>query len=903
MADYNQEKYVDIALVDKLKKIRSSRVEGYSKSLLNEMIKKEERSSFERLMIELFESCLWRDDQVELLRVLGTSGDKRAVEFLINFIETSSDLTLASEAVLSLSESNSPMAAEFLVNLLKEKNNPFHKEALIVLGKSSLFSFEKELIRVIQDPDSSRSLKVFALISCGYKLKKYHFDFILESLKINYEGNAALFNSTLLAAGKVGTKSDLEKILSFDTRFRFFANELKEYAVHRIIVRSNLSKDSVIESLIKESSTSLDFKRSLLLLKDLDRKDILTSFLRLNKKKDPEKEALLRLSMIEQKTIQDDHKFFLSHVKEVTDKTLAYFIRFCHVNEQKKVIQELFDKLDFKTSLVVLSYTTWEKVCEFLIKKYNLKNTTTKIKIEIINVMTYQFLMKNLSKTDLDSLVSFLFDIVKREKDPVLTGRALRALCQIRKTPVTKINEIDGFFQKGQVELGSFLYFLKNCKNKESQKILLREFEIALENNNFETMRFVLDSLSYLMGPFKLDPSKMSDKVREHCNIPLLKVLAHHKLLGFDSFIEQGLKSKFHDHVLLAIKAFRINQRPSTWKLICDFTSSKVEPIRRWAQDTLCLSGGFEQHKFIFDKLIHKKTSKEELLYFFKNIKPQNNPQYDDLAKKLEDLILSNVKPMDNKELVSAAIGLKDRMSISQALKKDHALAAPKKHALDETISLMVPGYQNFSNIIKSVLRNAELTWERKDLFDALVDKSTMVIQYTKSIEILIQEKIGQNFFLRPASLLRSLQTRLVLLKLDDPYLSSLDVINNLQCGSCFSRDNFPRSKFSMLVRSILSGKFVHDQYRVLDGLRAWSLMFLIFFRDFNFQNKKIISFIKLSDSSDRNITQLSYSLNHLQEIRNMAAHRGTLFNLEKIADVRKESFDMIKNLNVLLKS
>ena len=42
---------------------------------------------------------------------------------------------------------------------------------------------------------------------------------------------------------------------------------------------------------------------------------------------------------------------------------------------------------------------------------------------------------------------------------------------------------------------------------------------------------------------------------------------------------------------------------------------------------------------------------------------------------------------------------------------------------------------------MKTVLRNAELTYKHTDLFDDRVDKSTMIVEYVKSIDILLQER------------------------------------------------------------------------------------------------------------------------------------------------------------------
>ena len=146
-----------------------------------------------------------------------------------------------------------------------------------------------------------------------------------------------------------------------------------------------------------------------------------------------------------------------------------------------------------------------------------------------------------------------------------------------------------------------------------------------------------------------------------------------------------------------------------------------------------------------------------------------------------------------------------------------------------------------------------------------------MVIEYTKSLELLIQQKIGGPLFKDPVKTNIALQERLLLLGLSDDYISTKKFLETLNCFDLFSEKNFPRHRAQGIVTSILGGHFSYEYHRVLDSIRSWALMFLIFFRDFDSHEKSFKSLLKLNDSSHKNIIDLSHSLNNLQEIRNNA--------------------------------
>jgi hypothetical protein len=178
------------------------------------------------------------------------------------------------------------------------------------------------------------------------------------------------------------------------------------------------------------------------------------------------------------------------------------------------------------------------------------------------------------------------------------------------------------------------------------------------------------------------------------------------------------------------------------------------------------------------------------------------------------------------------------------------------------------------------------------------VDKSTVIVEFVKSIDLFLQEKLGGSLFVSPSrDAFTRLQSRVMHLQLDDETISVAKRLRDLQCASHFDVDNFPSHKMLAIARSVATGKILKDQYKAVDGLRAWSLILLMFGREFSFQNQTLGPLLPVKDSRNRNICEIAAVLNRLQEVRNLAAHRGTMLEQESLTQVRGDALKVLSRL------
>ena len=279
----------------------------------------------------------------------------------------------------------------------------------------------------------------------------------------------------------------------------------------------------------------------------------------------------------------------------------------------------------------------------------------------------------------------------------------------------------------------------------------------------------------------------------------------------------------------------------------------------------------------------------------FRSISPRPHDNYALFLAHLDKMLASRNGAMNQQDIAQAATNLRDNLlsqvaplSTSDGRKAGKMLTAEEQHGIDQVLRRELAGYGTYSETIKSVLRSGDLICQHPELFDATVDKSTVLIQYVKSIDLLLQERLGAAMFLQPGSdLLQKMQSRIVRLEMDDEAAFGPNLPADLQLSMYFSNSSFPAHKLSMICRSVMSGQLMREQYRVIDGLRAWALLLLLFGRSFKFRNGQMDPLLPMAKSSNDGIAKLARDMNDLQEARNLAAHRGTMLEVANIQEMR----------------
>lgn len=223
--------------------------------------------------------------------------------------------------------------------------------------------------------------------------------------------------------------------------------------------------------------------------------------------------------------------------------------------------------------------------------------------------------------------------------------------------------------------------------------------------------------------------------------------------------------------------------------------------------------------------------------------------------------------------------------------------------AIDQVLSQKIESYFAIEDSVRSALRSAEIPYRYPNVFDETVDKASSILEYCKGLDLYLETEIGKKvLFPKLEVRLHDFQNVLHSVTLNDPYPNAEQVLKDLQLEKHFTTQSLPLHKMSLIAQSILNGKILNERFKVLDGLRAWAIILLVFSRKLG--SKPVISIAGPSGAlSDEMVISLSKKLIWLQDIRNPAAHRKTVLEFSDVDQVRDMSLGIISTFQKITHS
>ncbi|OVE82542.1 hypothetical protein BVY03_00735 [bacterium K02(2017)] len=866
-----------------------------------------------RVLISVYHFTMWRSIKIELIRALGKIPHQRSLEFLILLAEDTSDLPLAKEAILALGHIDRPLAGEYLLSLISIAKHPLKKEVVIALADMFYFPCSKELAELIQDKEfeNNASILEHLIIALGRQGHSQYWKIIetFISEKIAQE-QPNLFNSAILAAGMIGGRKAIEKLESIDTSYLFFSHQLKIASIKSIHLRLAKTIEDAISDLLNSKNSNEQIK-ALRLLREFPKESAWEAYVLLAQEIDLNTECLVRIALSFPDRANHDLEFIIKNHQKIDNYNLAALCR-CHNRFNKRFIIDLFEKLPSQTSLDLSFLVKDEFIAEYLYHHLLQTNTSETSVIFTCNAMTQQVYMAAFSNQLTQKISEFFLNALHKAKDQKIKGRIIRALGQIKDRQKTVINILSQLIKK-EDSLKSSLY--NTCillDTLESTEILNKRLKtIIQDNNNAEEINLIIENLAKATTLPSLDClSRIPEDLIKTNLKSLLNILSRQSIAGLEKIVELGLKEKEFQTQILAISAARLNHNEKIRKSLFDFLNNKNHCLEGRALDSLCRGATINEHLQLMNLIDTKDSNRDYKIKFFQSLIPQKNTSYLKLIELIDQFLHGKNFDKEDLQIQSSCLRLRDNLSMNQdnldcsyqTQKETKKLDETIKHNLDEDLALNIKTYNQFSETVKSVLRNGELTLKHPQLFDERVDKSTAVVEYVKSIDILLQERLGTKLFLKKSSdLLTDLQNRICFLGLDDFKRNSHHLAEELQCSNHMTPAQFPTPKITGLAQSIFTGKILYQQYRAIDGLRAWSVLFILFGRDFNYNDKNLKSIFNFKSAQNAHICKIAAQMNDLQEARNQAAHRGTMLETAELEEIRKLSFDLLEKLGDLL--
>lgn len=880
-----------------------------------------------RILVETFERCLWRETKIAVIRALGTMRLSRTTEFLIDLASSRDDLGLAAEAVLALGATAEPIAGEYLVSVLEDADHPLQREAVIALGAMPEFPCDAALDALWERPSTqgSPTLKQHLLLALARRGHERVWPRVKALLDPASPEGPALFNAALIAASQCGGSEALGVLRGLDTRYRYFAHQLRLVATERLELRLARRVEDAVEALLNaalattstgtttpaftstSTGASADYAptaavgQALQYLREFPVAEAWEAYKVLGSMADPGTDVRVRAALYDPKR-KDEDKAVLVANWDVLDWAAAAALARQHAAHHKNFADQLARALSPERAIALFMRLREPKAGALLSAFAADATLPAETRVKAVNALVAQAKM---SPAGAPAIAEHMLERLRAENAPEMKARLVRALGQIRHDGGPFLIALAAMLKEETVDRASVYAALARIGSDEAARVVLRRFaKISAKADAAPEIRQAVCALARLTRFPDGEEAPVTPKdLWEPLTPPLLTLLAKTGQPAYAPLVEKALQSKEFSLRLMGSAAARHTASPKIQDLLLASLSDDSPSVAGRALDSLCAKADITGHRRLLAWIAEPARTKAQALKVARSLRPDPKNAAS-LLREVDQLLKKAEHAFADGEVRDAAVNLRDNLQMlaGAAPGRTARSAATPSHALDNDLAAFVRGYPGFSETVKTVLRNAELTYKHTDLFDDRVDKSTMIVEYVKSIDILLQERFGAAIFLdQQPQLLPKMQSRIVQLQLDDESNNGAQLVRDLQCGLHFPPESFPAHKMTGIARSIVSGKIVRDQYAVIDGLRAWGLLLLVFGRKFKFRQIEVEPLLKVADAGNASVSELAAEMNALQDLRNQAAHRATMLQSVKLAEVRAFSFKVLNAVAAVL--
>lgn len=855
-----------------------------------------------RELIQLAHESRWRETQIAIVQALSRQPTQRGLEFLIHLAADDHDLSLCREAIAALGRSRAPLAARYLATRYcvgPAALKPYLAHALGELLDGALITqFVKDLHEACQ---SEQILWAQSLVLALTELKVS--DCVDTLVKLSRAEPRSIAMSALLALGKLSRDPSILDASASDFGDDFVEWQIRTNARHQIELRARWSIEDYLEQIF-----------------DLD-----TPFhpgLALELNHFPAEEVRAGLELFQETAYGVRLAQVLAHLRhaDVSD-WYAAFLDPAHLEDTAftAVLEAMQYRVDdaLEPTLVAwqerclaspddILYEAWLRTCVLTLPEGGrvlmtfmrsdaFSTLCEARKILVINQLADHGLAVLGDERRLKMVVHGLETLLGSETEPRVIRRVLRAFAQIRRASARAVRLAKKYLEHWEV-LPAALHFFQFCPQKNAIEWILNAVRFALDNR--EIMPSLLWAMAAQEGssfgkPHELDRllhAALAGDMSQEAHLAALGFLCQHPRKAlFERVLDLthgsdrlrvaaivSLKSFADPHATPALVSLLDVASASIMGRALDTLTAQPDDDARWAMIELldtCIDD-----VDIVDKIVRCLTP------------PRRHRQ------RFFERLQMIVETYPDHEMLEGLIQLRDRMA--PTIRGENAQATLPEaaaHKLDDELSQRLDGFMRLDERVKAALRSAELPYLYPDVFHGEVDKSTSILQYCKAVDLFLERHLGGELvFPKLRDNLATFQNTVYRVGLNGPYPNPDLVIKALGLQGRVTPETLPLSKMIRVAQSVLNGRIQHVQWRILDGLRAWSAVLLLFVRsDTETSTHRPPAPIQLAGTTNRVIIELALHLDHLQQLRNPVAHRRTLVEFADIETIRNDMAEL----------
>lgn len=860
-------------------------------------------SDASRELIQLYYDCLWRKIKIEIIQALGNHDNQRSLEFLFDLALSDQDLSLSNLAIEALGNSQNILAARFIEELYKngpKTKKPIATLALVKLTHVSMLDlFNSDLKLALENNDFTAAKNLI------YALGELRSHKSLDQLKLIVIGAypKEIQLSAVTSIGKVSRHLNDLDMYADKYRYDAFEFQIFQHAQNQLIFRSEWKLEDYLNKLFQMPTYH---KNLPLELNSFDAADVLSGLEIFYNSENISKIAKT-LSLLNFKNINDWYDLFFKSaqpVKLIDSDIESIGLSLAHHQSEIaiSVINKLYDfspNTAYKTAVTALSNA--DKYFKDMITSDTYKNANDSFKINILNHLV-DFLNVNKFDTKLfTSMSKFLENELVIEISTDVKTRLIRVLGQCR-LPQNKIFIILKSFMK-EVDLKnlnllkSILFYLEYNPSHQTAVFLNDNYRF-LENIKELSLNLLRALIAQDPDQFKLIDLKnliqdsLNPKINADLTILCLKYLSKINAKVYKNDILKMLKHENNSVVLNAIIALKTIPDDDIPDLLQSLLYSKSESIKGRALDTILCNPSLRSKRLATDFLKDNLSSLDCVEKIIRHLNLNvTQLKSDYFLNSITNIIKNNSSHQLIDQFINLQMNLKNEITDSQF--KNFPSAADLI-AIDKDIISKLPRFNEYDESIKASLRSAEVPFNKPELFDQFVDKSVCILGFTKAIDIFLEKQFGKKILVpKLESRLHEFQNVIHMARLNEDYPDSHSVLKMLSLEKYFSAQSLPVHKMTLIGKGILNSKIIQDQFKIIDGLRAWGITFLLFGRKSESLAKPLFN----AHLDEAQIIDLAKKLMWLQDLRNPAAHRLTMTKLEEIKEIRNQSYQILSLL------
>ena len=846
-----------------------------------------------RELIRIYNQCEWRETKIQILQSLAHFYFERSLTFLFKIAANTTDLPLAEMAVQSIAQIKLPLASHFLIESYLQ--GPSHLKPSIALALAHRCDPTLAVQMVADLKKALDEQHIYLAKNLIFTLGEIKFrpatEILMETAHSSQWSDISL--GAVVSLGKILRNDDKFHTLSFKFKKDIFQKQIFENAVKQISFRSQWKlKDYLnkyFESAVSHPAITLE-------ISTFAPNDVINEIGKIDFQKTLTKQIQLMSKFPADQFVQWLQQAPADIVKQYENEVFNA-LSFCKSPFIANYLAK--DKLPTNESWLQAYAVNTPEADKYFKDYFNsapYSEMVTAEKITIINGLSTYLYTQIYQTKKLNECRKWIESQLDSENDVQVLSRWIR-LCADHKLESSFITQ---WCEKnvGHHEMSrSILYYMESCPHPEFIPLIIKNFSIFHKNNLTESIFKTLISHK-IDAVFLNQISQMIDSLTTDNDLKntVLQFLGQHPIDQQKNYVTQCLNSKKPEVLIQAIitaKAF--GKECGFSDLIAPHLKNTSKSIQGRAFDTLlsfnelraqrlCIDY-FKEH-FINNEVVEKfirsfQTPETTSDYFIKSLSDivQKNPE-SEYAESLQNLVEQMIRQNNTGTQNLAKAKAEDIIKIDQRLKSE------------------IQYYELMDETAKTSLRSAELPFHHPEIFDQYIDKSAIILGYAKAIDLVLEKHFAKKqLFPLLEKKLFDFQNIIHAVHLNEDYPVAERVLTKLGLEKYFSAQSLPVHKMSLIAKSILNTKIMNEHFKVLDGLRSWSVIFLLFARK-GPQTKALIQL----NVDEADLVQISKKLMWLQDIRNPVAHRQTVVDFSLVEEARKESLSLLKSLNFLFK-